>query len=104
MATPEWKQLAADKKASIDNSIPAEWKLKIWPQEDNVFDYPEHAGILSDAEIALTKTSATDLVAKLAKGEVKSVDVTLAFAKRAAIAHQLVSLKSLSLAPTNHRP
>jgi amidase len=91
MANPKWKQLAADKKASIDNSIPAEWKLKTRPEEDNVFDYPDGAGILSDAEITLTKTSATDLVAKLAKGEVKSVDVTLAFAKRAAIAHQLVS-------------
>lgn len=52
--------------------------------------FPEKSGILSADELRITTLSATDLVTYLARGELKSVDVTLAFCKRAALAHQLV--------------
>ena len=41
-------------------------------------------------ELQITNSSAVDLVAKLAKGELKAVAVATAFCKRAAIAHQVV--------------
>lgn len=87
-----WEQRAADKRARIDRCIPAEWKIQSLPtpKGDSVMDCPANSGILSAEELAITTLSATDLVAKLAKGELKSVDVTLAFCKRAALAHQLV--------------
>ncbi|KAL1964320.1 hypothetical protein VTN77DRAFT_7140 [Rasamsonia byssochlamydoides] len=86
-----WEQLAADKRAQIDKSIPAEWKIQNKPEGDSVLDFPAKSGILSPKELEITNTSATELVAKLASGELKSVDVTLAFCKRAALAHQLVN-------------
>lgn len=86
-----WEQIAADKRARILSNIPAEWKIQSPPTGDSFFDFPEKSGILSPKELEITNASATDLVPKLAKGELTSVEVTLAFCKRAAIAHQLVS-------------
>jgi amidase len=86
-----WEQLAADKRSSISNSIPSEWMIRDLPKDDNVFSYPKTSGLLSAQELELTESSATELVAQLAEGKLKSVDVTLAFCKRAALAQQLVS-------------
>lgn len=85
-----WEQIAADKRARIDKSIPPEWKIQNKPEGDSFFDFPAKSGILSEKELEITNMPATELVAKLASGELKSVDVTLAFCKRAALAHQLV--------------
>ncbi|KAK9238690.1 amidase signature domain-containing protein [Lipomyces kononenkoae] len=87
----EWEKLVADKRARLEKTIPAEWKIKAVPEGDSFFDFPAKSGILSENELQITESSATELVAKLASGELKSVDVTLAFCKRAAIAHQLVN-------------
>ncbi|KAL1985127.1 hypothetical protein VTN96DRAFT_8256 [Rasamsonia emersonii] len=86
-----WEQIAADKRARIDKSIPPEWKIQNKPEGDSFFDFPAKSGILSEKELEITNMPATELVAKLASGELKSVDVTLAFCKRAALAHQLVN-------------
>ncbi|PQE17284.1 putative general amidase protein [Rutstroemia sp. NJR-2017a BVV2] len=86
-----WEEKAKDKKARIDASIPSEWRIKEQPTEVSVMDYPRKSGIMSDEELSITESSATDLVAKLAKGELTSVAVTTAFCKRAALAHQLVN-------------
>jgi amidase len=85
-----WEQLAADKRASISKSIPSEWLIREPPKDDNVFEFPKTSGLLSAEELQLTESSATDLVTKMAEGKLKSVDVTLAFCKRAALAQQLV--------------
>jgi amidase len=85
-----WGEIAADKKARIEASIPPEWRLMSEPVGVSVIDYPEKSGILSSVELAITKSSATDLVAQLAAGKFTSVAVTTAFCKRAALAHQLV--------------
>ncbi|KIW68847.1 acetamidase [Phialophora macrospora] len=86
-----WEDIAADKKARIDKSIPDEWRIGVQGQDDSVMDVPAKSGILSSEEIDITNSSAVDLVAKLASGQLKSVDVTLAFCKRAALAHQLLN-------------
>jgi hypothetical protein len=85
-----WEEIAADKRARLAKTIPAEWKVQDLPAEDSVFDFPKASGLLSAEELEITGSSATDLVAKLAKGELKSVDVTRAFCKRAALAQQVV--------------
>lgn len=90
-----WEDRAADKRKRIDASIPSEWKIQNHPQEDSVFDFPAKSGLLSPQELAITQASASDLVKKLAVGALKAVDVTIAFCKRAALAHQLVSLELL---------
>jgi amidase len=91
MATLAWEDVAAEKRSRINKSIPSAWQIKSLPTELSVIDFPESCEILSGAELAITKMSATELVALLAQGKLKAVDVTLAFCKRAALAHQLVS-------------
>jgi hypothetical protein len=91
-ANMAWEQIAADKRARIAASIPPEWRLKSEPTEDSVMDYPKKSGILSADELAITDSSAVDLVARMAAGELTSVAVTTAFCKRAALAHHLVCI------------
>ncbi|KAJ6167018.1 acetamidase [Penicillium chermesinum] len=89
--TGKWEDVAAEKRARIENSIPQEWRIQQQPAGDSVFDYPAKSGILTAGELAITESSASELVTKLARGELKSVEVTVAFCKRAALAHQLVN-------------
>lgn len=85
-----WEHIAADKRGRIDRSIPSEWRISLSPQT-SAFDIPAKSGVLSPQELQITESTATDLVSRLGNGELKAVDVTLAFCKRAALAHQLVS-------------
>ena len=94
MAT-SWEKTAQDKKSRIADSIPKEWRIDIIPQDDNVMGYAKTSGLLSDEEISITESSAVDLVAKMAAGELTSVAVTTAFCKRAALAQQLVGIRYL---------
>ena len=86
-----WEHIAADKRGRIDNCIPPEWKISVSPAENSVIGIPASSGVLSPQELKITESTASELVPRLAKGELKAVDVTLAFCKRAALAHQLVS-------------
>ena len=86
-----WEEIAADKKARITASIPPQWRISSIPKTSNVMDYPKTSGILSTEELAITESSATDLVTELATGKLTSVAVTTAFLKRAALAHQLLN-------------
>ncbi|TGO86798.1 hypothetical protein BPOR_0275g00010 [Botrytis porri] len=86
-----WQETAKDKKDRINASIPSEWRLKSQPSEDSVMGGTGFGDVMSTDEISITNSSATDLVAKMAKGELTSVEVTTAFCKRAALAHQLLN-------------
>ncbi|KAG9687797.1 hypothetical protein KCU84_g17254, partial [Aureobasidium melanogenum] len=85
--TKDWKEVAAAKKQRINDSIPKEWIIDTSSLGANVMDVPATCGLLSKSELDITNSSATDLVAKLADGSLKAVDVTTAFCKRAAISH-----------------
>lgn len=87
-----WKEKAEDKRARITARIPSEWRIKSSPPADelSVMSYPKKSGIMTTEELAITESSATDLVAQMATGKLTSVAVTTAFCKRAALAHQLV--------------
>ncbi|KAH7075399.1 acetamidase [Paraphoma chrysanthemicola] len=88
----DWQSRAADKRSRIASSIPSEWNIpSTIPDDKATFDYPSTSGVLSAQELELTGLSATELVQKLSKGEVKSVDITLAFCKRAAVAQVLTN-------------
>ncbi|THY92519.1 glutamyl-tRNA amidotransferas-like protein subunit A [Aureobasidium pullulans] len=87
----DWKEIAAAKNQRINDSIPKEWRIDTSSLPDNVMEIPATSGILSKTELDITNSSATDLVAKLAAGKLKAVDVTTAFCKRAAISHQVTN-------------
>ncbi|KAJ6443497.1 glutamyl-tRNA(gln) amidotransferase subunit A [Purpureocillium lavendulum] len=91
MATKSWEERVADKRSRLDKTIPAEWRIKTMPSGNSFMSYPKESGILSGDELAITESNATDLVRKLANGELTSVAVTTAFCKRAALAQQLLN-------------
>ncbi|KAF2203695.1 amidase [Delitschia confertaspora ATCC 74209] len=95
----DWKVLAASKREAVAKKIPKQWRLSPSVLSNisstspiSVLDIPRSCGLLSTQELTLTEDyDATALVEAMAKGEIKSYDVTLAFCKRAAIAQQLVN-------------
>ncbi|KAL6245427.1 Acetamidase [Rhinocladiella similis] len=87
-----WEEVAADKRKRIEESIPKEWRVEVKDQNGSFMDLPASSGLLTADELEITNSSGVDLVSKLAAGQLKSVDVTLAFCKRAALAHQALNL------------
>lgn len=89
-----WEEISQQACARLDASIPSQWRIssdKLPPAEQaDVMDFPYKSGLFSEREIAITTSSATDIVKHIAVGEWKAEDVTRAFCKRAAITHQLV--------------
>ncbi|KAI0006904.1 amidase [Xylariaceae sp. FL0662B] len=93
-----WEALAAKKRQDLYNSIPEEWRIPshLLPpdSQEGVMDFPEASGWFTAEELAITNSTASELLPKLASGELKSETVTLAFCKRAAAAHQLTNCLS----------
>lgn len=88
----DWKAKAAVRKAQQEREIPDEWRISAVPATKlNVMDVPATCGLLSEKEIMITETDDVELLLrKLAGGEWTSLEVTLAYYKRAIIAQQLV--------------
>lgn len=78
-------------------SIPKDWIIKTPPESQlDVTSVPAKCGLLSSRELEITDTTDVEvLLIKLANGEWSSVEVTIAFYKRAIVAHQLVTLHHL---------
>ena len=90
----EWKAKAAARKAQQEKEIPDEWRI---PAANmlNVMNVPPTCGLLTEKEITITGADDVELLLrKLAGGEWSSVEVTLAFYKRAIIAQQVVESNS----------
>jgi hypothetical protein len=93
---PNWIKVSAEARAKLIDSIPAGWRIeqhKLPPDSRlDVTSFPSESGILSQHELDITESFAVDIVRRLAAGEWTSQEVTTAFCKRAAIAHQLVRM------------
>lgn len=106
-----WQSRAAEKQARCRAGIPQEWLISpsilastpLSPTDPtNLLESSilRDSNILSDLELQITeKYNAEELLAKLASGELTSLEVTVAFSKRAAVAQQLVRFIYL---PPNH--
>lgn len=90
---PSYLDLAAQKRDRQLELIPPEWRLSPIPSVDstpNALEYIRQ--VLTPAELALTEeTDITVLLRKLSSGDLSSLSLTQAFAKRAALAHQLTT-------------
>lgn len=99
MVVSSWEQKAQAKRAQAAAKIPRSWQLpartlEAISQDSNqsVLAIPRMCGLLTERELEITELyDATALLEKLALREFTSVEVTTAFAKRAAIAQQLTS-------------
>lgn len=92
----DWEKSAAVRCMKIEQHIPQDWRL------------PEHVvsscspiqllsqdfGFLTKKEFWITGLRAIDLLSLLRSGSLKATEVTLAFCKTAAIAHQAVGVSS----------
>lgn len=93
----EWEPKIAKYRNDLANAILPQYslpkdKLPLQEELDGGLDVTEIAKtVLSDAELSLTEMSGTDLAALLASGKVSAVDVFVAFAKRATVAHQVTN-------------
>ena len=89
---PDWRQLAAEKRASILAAIPNEWRIEAVPspeeQKDVTGAYIQQ--FQSAREVEITETDAVGIVQKTSTGAWSVVEVAKAFCHRAALAHQLV--------------
>jgi amidase len=91
ISTPTYQERAAEKRANQLALIPPEWRLSPVPSVESHPDGLAYIrSILTPAELAFTEeTDVTVLLRKLASAELSSLELTRAFAKRAALAHQL---------------
>ncbi|KAF2434522.1 amidase [Tothia fuscella] len=96
-----WEEISAGKRAALLKSIPPAWTIpaELVPPESqlDVTGFPSDSGWFTSGELEITSKSAVELLDKLSKGEWSSIDVTSAFCKRAAAAHQLTNCLSETL-------
>lgn len=92
--TLNYHTIAASKILQRQSKIPKEWLLLAnYHGTTDFMEVPSICGILDDVECKITSNHhATDILEKLRGGEWSAEQVTVAFCKRAAIAHQLVCL------------
>ena len=95
----DWKAKAAARKAQQEGEIPEKWRITANTTDSlNVLNVPHTCGVLNEKEIAITELDDVELLLRnLAGGFWTSVEVTLAFYKRAIIAQQLVECQCLHL-------
>ncbi|KAI1623931.1 amidase [Exophiala viscosa] len=90
----DYRSIAADKQRQRQDKIPEQWLIDAqkYDKATNLLQVPVTCGILNEVECQITSDyDATALLEKI-QGEVWSVEqVTVAFCKRAAVAHQLTN-------------
>lgn len=94
-----WQEIAETRRQEIAIAIPEEWKIDVDKSRVNdksdisVLQYAEKCldSILTHVELEITKVPTIQLIKKIRSGEWSSLQVTIAFCKRAAIAHQLTN-------------
>lgn len=98
-----WQARGAEKRARCQSLIPKAWELPsalvqslshpLESTKNNLIELgiARRSGLLTEKELKITEAyDVRDLLKALASGEITSLEVTVAFCKRAAIAQQLV--------------
>lgn len=109
-AKATWEERVAKKREACASRIPQAWRLPddylsnfqtpLSDHKNNLIETEaiKKSGILTDRELEITERyNVASLLAALADGSLTATEVTLAYCKRAAVAHQLV--RNLSLFP-----
>lgn len=103
MALPSWKVAIRRKQDSLQNLMPAEWRISadsipstsVLPNVPSTSVLPNVMQLvlqhLHPSEISITEKSADDVLQAIAIGDLSSQEVLRAFCHRASLAHQLVS-------------
>lgn len=91
-----WQKIAQQKQQEIKKAIPSEWIIpaEIFPPDTqaDVSTFLSRSGWFTQREIEIVSTDALMALSHLSGGSWKSEEVTRAYCKTAAAAHQLVGL------------
>ncbi|KAM3077270.1 hypothetical protein ACMFMG_003266 [Clarireedia jacksonii] len=88
---PSWQSVASKRKHDINSTIPTAWLVPLDLLESkSSIDLGKKCGLLTEREITIVYDTAVNLLQKIREREYTSVEVTTAFCKAAAIAHQAV--------------
>ncbi|KAK9332148.1 amidase signature domain-containing protein [Lipomyces starkeyi] len=89
---PTYIAISAAKKKALIDAIPTDWRVEIPSDLDNLTKFAECCGVLTDKEVEITSNyDAVGLLEQVHKGVYTSLEVTIAFCKRAALAHQAIN-------------
>ncbi|KAF2751605.1 amidase [Sporormia fimetaria CBS 119925] len=96
MSSGNWEEISSKKRADLLSLIPGEYRLSSAPPESqlNISTWPRESGWFTERELEITETTASAIVKKIASREWTAEEVTRAFCKRAAAAHQLTNCLS----------
>ncbi|KAF2661866.1 acetamidase-like protein [Lophiostoma macrostomum CBS 122681] len=98
MSGQHWEKIAATKRAALLGNIPPEYRIppNLLPSDVqlDVTTFPRESGWFSQRELDITESTATAIVRNIASRAWSSEEVTRAFSKRAAAAHQLTNCLS----------
>jgi amidase len=84
-------EMASERKRKIQGKIPSEWRVdKTQLQGKCLVDLPRASGLLTDKELLITELSAVQILVAMREQKFTATETTIAFCKRAAIAHQAV--------------
>ncbi|ORY14143.1 acetamidase [Clohesyomyces aquaticus] len=97
----KWNEIAAAKRGALSKSIPPEFRIPqhLLPPDTqlDVTSFPKDSGWFSEAELEITSSTCSAILEKIASQTWTAHDVTRAFCKRAAAAHQLTNCLSETL-------
>ncbi|TIA11241.1 amidase, partial [Aureobasidium pullulans] len=95
--SPSWQHIAARKQKEIYDAIPSAWIVdKSLLVGHNLTDLPKKCPhIMSKEELFITESRAVDILSQIRARTWTSYQVTLAFCKRAALAHQATNCLAL---------
>ena len=102
LSAKSYLEVAKGKREQRQKRIPKAWLLsQDQLQSRDLLSLPEHCGILTEREFRITQThDAVDIVNGIASGKLSAREVAVAFCKRAAIAQQVVSFRSVRVQPS----
>ncbi|CUM62530.1 uncharacterized protein PRCAT00000081001 [Priceomyces carsonii] len=93
-----WKPDIESYRRKLAEGLPSEYKIdlpkpvdKLIEEKFNAIEYLKAQNVYTKEESDIVKLPVADLLSKIANGDLKSVDVLKAFARRAVIAHQFTN-------------
>ncbi|KAF7903925.1 hypothetical protein EAF00_001259 [Botryotinia globosa] len=96
-----WQAIATRRQREIFSSIPSEWILPAdLLKSKRPLDLVKTCGLLNEREIKIVYSTAVDLLEKMRTREYTAVEVTTAFCKASAVAHQATNCLAWTMYPS----
>ncbi|TGO55301.1 hypothetical protein BOTNAR_0248g00170 [Botryotinia narcissicola] len=96
-----WQAIATRRQQEIFSSIPSEWIIPAdLLKSKRPLDLVKTCGLLNEREIKIVYSTAVDLLEKMRTREYTAVEVTTAFCKASAVAHQATNCLAWTMYPS----